>query len=134
MIGSRFVISVLRMAAIGATEVYAAGLQRLGYFLSALALIAGVAVWLWRKFSFGRSSGPVNRRLKIEESKMLGYKQHLVVAEYEGRKFLLGVCPGRIDFLCRLDEGNEDFHSVMGLGSGVEVERTGTVRSEGDAV
>ncbi len=122
------------MALTGATEVYAAGLQRLGYFLSALALIAGVAVWLWRKFSFGWNAGPVNRRLKIEESKMLGYKQHLVVAEYEGRKFLLGVCPGRIDFLCRLDEGNEDFHSVMAAGNVREVERVGVECREGEAL
>lgn len=107
------------MAVMGATEAYTAGLQRLGYFLSGLALVSGLAVWLWRKFSFGWNTGPVSRRLKIEESKMLGYKQHLVVAEYEGRKFLLGVCPGRIDFLCRLDEGNEDFHAVMASGSEV---------------
>ena len=38
---------------------------------------------------------------------MLGHKQFLAVVEYEGRKMLLGVCPGRIDYLCPL-EGNED--------------------------
>jgi flagellar protein FliO/FliZ len=101
------------MGAMGATEAYTAGLERLGYFLAGLALLSGGAVWLWRKFAFSWQSGAVSRRLNIEESKMLGYKQHLVVAEYEGRKFLLGVCPGRIDFLCRLDEGGEEFGSVM---------------------
>jgi flagellar protein FliO/FliZ len=33
---------------------------------------------------------------------MLGNRQFLVVAEYEGRKMLLGVCPGRIELLSEL--------------------------------
>lgn len=103
----------LCMCSFAATEAYTAGLERLGYFLAGLASLSGGAVWLWRKFAFGWKAGAVSRRLNIEESKMLGYKQHLVVAEYEGRKFLLGVCPGRIDFLCRLDESGEDFNSVL---------------------
>ena len=104
------------MGAIGATEAYTAGLEKLGYFLAGLAIISGGAVWLWRKFAFGWKTGVGSRRLNIEESKMLGYKQHLVVAEYEGRKFLLGVCPGRIDYLCRLDDAGGDFQSVMERG------------------
>ena len=111
------------MGVLGATEAYTAGLEKLGFFLAGLAVLSGGAVWIWRKFAFGWNAGAVSRRLNIEESKMLGYKQHLVVAEYEGRKFLLGVCPGRIDFLCRLDDGNEDFRSVMAasaVGSGLD--------------
>jgi flagellar biogenesis protein FliO len=92
---------------------YLGGLERLGYVLAGLAGLAAGVVWVWRKFAFGWNAGAVSRRLKIEESRMLGYKQHLVVAEYEGRKLLLGVCPGRIDFLCRLDEAGEDFERLM---------------------
>jgi flagellar protein FliO/FliZ len=40
--------------------------------------------------------------LKIEETKPLGNRQFLVVASYEGQKFLLGVVPGRVDFLSAL--------------------------------
>jgi flagellar protein FliO/FliZ len=39
----------------------------------------------------------------IDETKSLGSRQYLVVASYEGRKLLLGVCPGRIDLLTPLD-------------------------------
>jgi flagellar protein FliO/FliZ len=42
------------------------------------------------------------RRLHIREMKSLGGRQFLVVAEYEGRRMLLGVCPGRIEHLCEL--------------------------------
>ena len=40
--------------------------------------------------------------LKVEETKPLGNRQFLVVASYEGQKFLLGVVPGRIEFLSAL--------------------------------
>ena len=43
------------------------------------------------------------RKLRIEESRTVGNRQHLVVAEYEGRRVLLGISPGRIDYLCGLD-------------------------------
>jgi flagellar biogenesis protein FliO len=48
-----------------------------------------------------------NWKLQLQETWMLGHKQFLAVVDYEGRKMLLGVCPGRIDYLCPL-EGNED--------------------------
>ena len=48
-------------------------------------------------------SGRVARRLVIDETKSLGSRQYLVVASYEGKKLLLGVCPGRIDLLTPLD-------------------------------
>ncbi|MEI6872466.1 MAG: flagellar biosynthetic protein FliO [Verrucomicrobiota bacterium] len=43
------------------------------------------------------------RKLRIEETKSVGHRQYLLVAEYEGRRFLLGVCPGRIEYLSGLD-------------------------------
>jgi flagellar protein FliO/FliZ len=43
------------------------------------------------------------RALAIDETRSLGNKQYLVVASYEGKKFLIGVCPGRIDMLSPLD-------------------------------
>jgi len=58
---------------------------------------------LWNKI---RSRGPMGmggRQLTIAETKSLGNRQFLVVASYQDRKFLLGVCPGRIDLLSTLD-------------------------------
>lgn len=66
--------------------------------------LAGVGAWLvWR----GRSNPSRPRggqSLTIEETRSLGNRQFLVVASYENRKFLLGVCPGRIDHLAALSE------------------------------
>lgn len=67
-----------------------------------VVLLAGVGGWmLWR----GRKVGPGGkdqRLLAIEETRPLGNRQYLVVASYEGKKLLLGVCPGRIDLLAPL--------------------------------
>jgi flagellar protein FliO/FliZ len=49
------------------------------------------------------------RKLNINETRMLGNRQFLVVAQYEDRKVLLGVCPGRIEYLCTLAGGESDF-------------------------
>ena len=72
--------------------------------LLGVALLAGAGGWLlWKK----RQEGPARRDarlLAIDETRPLDNRQYLVVASYEGRKFLLGVCPGRIDLLSPLDE------------------------------
>jgi flagellar protein FliO/FliZ len=67
------------------------------------AALAGVGGWMvWRH----RRTTPVGREfraLAVDETRSLGNRQYLVVASYEGKKFLLGVCPGRIDLLSPLD-------------------------------
>ena len=68
---------------------------------------AGLAVLYQRGFVGGIRGGGKQKRLQIEETRMLGHRQYLVVAEYDGKKMLLGVCPGRIDYLCPLDFGGE---------------------------
>jgi flagellar protein FliO/FliZ len=65
-------------------------------------LLAGVGGWLLlrgRKLPF---PGRVAKKLSIDETRSLGSRQYLVVASYEGKKMLLGVCPGRIDLLTPL--------------------------------
>jgi flagellar protein FliO/FliZ len=66
-------------------------------------LLACAGGWLLlrgRKISL---PGRTARKLAIDETRSLGSRQYLVVASYEGRKLLLGVCPGRIDLLTPLD-------------------------------
>ncbi len=70
--------------------------------LGALGL-AGGGVWLLLRSRNAKTTGRVSHALAIDETKPLGNRQYLVVASYEGRKFLLGVCPGRIDMLAPLD-------------------------------
>lgn len=55
-----------------------------------------------------RKAGPVGgrgRKLQIDETRPLGNRQYLVVADYDGKKFLLGVAPGQIQMLTPLDDG-----------------------------
>ncbi len=68
-----------------------------------LIVLVGAGGWmLWRgrKLPF---AGRDVRKLAIDETRSLGSRQYLVVASYEGKKLLLGVCPGRIDLLTPLD-------------------------------
>lgn len=80
-----------------------------GYTLTLFIVVCAAAgAWLWWR---GRRqpAGPWargERRLAIAETRSLGSRQYLVVASYDDRKFLLGVCPGRIDLLSRLEEGD----------------------------
>ena len=71
-------------------------------------MVAGAAGgWLlWRRWR--GASAPVARgdhRLSVTETRSLGNRQYLVVAAYGEQKFLLGVCPGRIELLAPLDGG-----------------------------
>ena len=52
------------------------------------------------------------RKLNISETRGLGARQFLVVAEYENRKMLIGVCPGRIDYLCTLSAPEPEFPNL----------------------
>jgi flagellar protein FliO/FliZ len=66
-------------------------------------LLACAGGWLLlrgRKISL---PGRAARKLAIDETRSLGSRQYLVVASYDGKKLLLGVCPGRIDLLTALD-------------------------------
>ncbi len=70
------------------------------YLGLALAAVGGWLVWRNRQ---GTPAGRDHRALAVDETRSLGNRQFLVVASYEGRKFLLGVCPGRIEMLAPLD-------------------------------
>lgn len=70
--------------------------------VGALALAAG-GVWLLMRRRADLATGRTAQSLAISETRSLGNRQFLVVASYEGRKFLLGVCPGRIEMLAPLD-------------------------------
>ena len=71
----------------------------------AVALLAGAGGWwLWLKRRSGVRGGlSGTTHLSIAETKSLGSRQYLVVADYDGKKFLLGVCPGSIELLTPLD-------------------------------
>jgi len=84
-------------------------IQMLGYVVAIVMIVGAVVAFFLRSGGLlgFRLGAKTNRKLQLQETWMLGHKQFLAVVEYEGRKMLLGVCPGRIDYLCPL-EGNED--------------------------
>lgn len=83
------------------------------FTLIGLALVAaGVGGWLlWRQKNSPTRLGAKGQKLAIAETRSLGNRQYLVVADYDGRKFLLGVCPGRIEMLTPLGAGDDDLEA-----------------------
>lgn len=76
--------------------------------LGVVVILGGAGLYLLKRGQLGnRSRASVQQRLAIEETRPLGNKQFLAVAAYGERRILLGVCNGRIDFLCRLDDSAE---------------------------
>ncbi len=73
--------------------------------LIAALLMAGAGGWLFWRGRTAPGGVAALRKLAIAETKSLGNRQYLVVATYEDKKYLLGVCPGRIDLLTPLDRG-----------------------------
>lgn len=67
-------------------------------------LLAAVGTWMIWRNRRGAVGTRDSRNLAVEETRSLGNRQYLVVASFEGRRFLLGVCPGRIDMLAPLDD------------------------------
>ncbi len=88
----------------------------LGY-ITLLAALAGAAIYL---IKFGipqyRNSSKEERKLQILEMRPLGNRQFLVVVGYEDTRMLLGVTPGKIDYLCPLDSpssSDRDFSRLV---------------------
>jgi flagellar protein FliO/FliZ len=84
-----------------------------GFHLTPLLVVAlgaaaagGWLLWRQRRTPAGLAARDA-RKLSVAETRSLGNRQYLVVADYDGRKFLLGVCPGRIDLLSPLAEEKE---------------------------
>jgi len=95
-----------RSSAPAETNVVAPAPAGRGASLLLLGLGAAAAGgWLlWRQRRLGGGlAGREARKLAVAETRSLGNRQYLVVADYDGRKFLIGVCPGRIDLLAPLD-------------------------------
>jgi len=90
-----------------ATPARPAESNRLLIVLAVAAAAAG-GWMLWRQRQGGGAAAGAARKLSIAESRPLGNRQHLLVVDYDGRKFLLGVCPGRIELLTPLEGGKKD--------------------------
>src|SRR6478609_7642417 len=74
----------------------------------ALLIFVGVGLYLLKNGTMGlrRQSGG-DRKLQVLETRMLGSRQFLIVVQYDDSKVLLGVTPGKIDYLCPLESRTE---------------------------
>ena len=83
----------------------------LGY----LIILGGMAVAAWFLFKRGVIRKPFANsegKLKVAESRMLGNRQYIMVVEYEDNKILLGVGPGKIDYLTSLNGYRNEFPNL----------------------
>ena len=74
-----------------------------------------MAVAAWYLFKRGVLRKPFANKegkLKVAESRMLGNRQYIMVVEYEDKKILLGVGPGKIDYLTSLDGYRNGFPNL----------------------
>jgi flagellar protein FliO/FliZ len=71
--------------------------------LFGILLLAGAGGYLLLKGRKLQLPSRTVKKLVIDETKSLGSRQFLIVASYEGKKLLLGVCPGRIELITPLD-------------------------------
>ncbi len=87
-------------------------------------LSGGAALFAYQLIRRGRIKLPMGSSesgLRLNETRMLGNKQFLVVVEYGGQKMLLGVGPGFIEHLCYLDSSlSEDGAAVPEFRPGLE--------------
>ena len=72
-----------------------------------LMALGGVWLWVKRRHPTGWKPGRAAAKLAIAETRSLGNRQFLVVASYEDKKFLLGVCPGQVTLLTALDSAED---------------------------
>ena len=86
--------------------------QLVVYFVLIVALLLAGLYFTRTGFAAMPRKGKGERKLQISETRSLGNRQFLIVAEYENRKMLLGVCPGRIDYLSTLSGGGDDTFST----------------------
>ena len=97
------------------TELLSDGASPIGMvvtMLGYLVILGGMAVAAWFLFKRGLIRKPFAKaegKLKVAESRMLGNRQYIMVVEYEDNKILLGVGPGKIDYLTSLNGYRNDF-------------------------
>ena len=88
----------------------------LGYLLL-LTVLAGSGYYLFKNgFIFQKNATGALKKLQVLEMRSLGNRQFLLVVGYEEQRMLLGVTPGKIDYLCPLDSVatvSKDFSAML---------------------
>ncbi|MGE4619647.1 MAG: flagellar biosynthetic protein FliO [Planctomycetota bacterium] len=118
---------VIAADSVGESDVFWRTLQALG----AIVIISGIGIggfFLVRKFAPGVIPG-TDARMKVLTRLPLGNRQSMIIARVGERVLVVGVSPGRIDFLSEIN----DFQEVQDLSYGFEFSNEiQKVRSEFD--
>lgn len=94
-------------------NLFAGGKSAAGMIVTVLGyaiILGGLGVAAWVLFKRGvlrKTFKGGEGKLRVAESRMLGNRQFLMVVEYEDHKILLGVGPGKIDYLTSLQGAGE---------------------------
>lgn len=108
----------------GNDQVLGGGSPMIAVILMVL-MVGGLASVYFLVKRYGFVKKPGQGKLKILETRALGGRQFLVVGQYGQDSFLLGVCPGRIDYLARLeDEDSVTFNEMLGGGPPAQANRS----------
>ena len=87
----------------------------IGLFINAMGIVITVGVlglaafFLFRRGVLRQPFSKPEGKLQIKESRMLGNRQFLMVVEYEDNRILLGVGPGKIDYLTSLNSYKNEY-------------------------
>ncbi len=85
----------------GAETVFYDSLIRLGLGMAVMVAMLYAAYYVTRKLpGLPRNQ---NRTVQVKEITNLSNREKLVVVEADGRRFMLGVAPGRVNMLSELD-------------------------------
>ena len=98
----------------------APSMDDLGRMLGYTVLVACLAFLSYYFIKHGlplyRARNNEEKKLHVLELKSLGNRQFLLVVGYEDQRLLLGVTPGKIDYLCPLDSPHStgaDFSAML---------------------
>lgn len=78
-------------------------------------ILGGLGFVVWYLFKRGVIRQPFSKtegKLRVAETRMLGNRQFIMVVEYEDQKILLGVGPGKIDYLTTLQSHGNEFSQL----------------------
>ena len=98
----------------------APGMDDLGRMLGYVVLLGCLVFLSYYFFKHGlplhRARNGSEKKLHVLEMKSLGGRQFLLVVGYEDQRLLLGVTPGKIDYLCPLESPHSpspDFAAML---------------------
>ncbi len=97
------------------------GLKTMAMLFIVIALLI-LFLWFIKRFFLSRRGVKENLFIKVLSSLYLSPKERLEVIEISGEKIVLGVTPGSITFITKLNDLNMDNGNINGKSKDHEIE------------